>query len=366
MFCVHCGKQVPEDSLFCPFCGGKLLAENQEKEGNVSNDIPQFIAPNQNRTNEQESDRSAATAHASTGNIPQFVPPDTSDNLKSQNVKGDIPKFEPPKQSAIPTFTPPKQEHFDGPVCFHHPSERAVASCARCGKYICKDCAEAYGVVSGEFAGKHLCYDCCEQIVADNVVELTKNKNKIKAQFILQIIGMVLGFWVGFSSGLDSGDFGTAMLFGLICACIGGVFLSALKAFGSLAWDAIKIAFSGQFGWLTVLSLIFNIIVIVFKCIGVTLSNTFYYIKYLKETSGFIEKDSECLQQMRDYMEYTLVRNNNKGVDLESLMNEGSELYNNTYAQAVRNDGEQAADEMLRNATTTIAENGEIIRSFAA
>ena len=34
----------------------------------------------------------------------------------------------------------------------HHPTEPAVARCARCGKYICKDCAEAYTVTDGEYA----------------------------------------------------------------------------------------------------------------------------------------------------------------------------------------------------------------------
>lgn len=275
---------------------------------------------------------------------------------------GNIPTFTPP---TAPTFTPPAQEQHNGPVCYHHTSEPAVARCARCGKYICKDCAEAYGVTSGEYAGKHLCYDCCEQIVADNVAELTANKAKIKGQFILQIIGMVLGFIVGFIVGISS-NFGTALLGGLVYACIGGVFLSAMKAYVSLAWEAIKIAFSGNFGVITVISLIFQCCVIVFKCIWVTISNTINYITYLKKTQGFIESDTEALNQMRAYMEYTLVRSNNKGVDLEDLMNEGSELYNNSYAQAVRTNGEEAADAALRQATTMINERGEIIRDFRA
>ena len=271
---------------------------------------------------------------------------------------GAIPTFTPP---TAPTFTPPKH---DGPVCYHHSSEPAVAQCARCGKYVCKDCAEAYTVTLGEYANKTLCYDCCEQIVADNVAELTANKKKVKGQFILQIIGMVIGFIMGISMGAESGDAGSAFVTGLICMCIGGVFLSAVKAFFSLAWDAIKIAFSGNFGWLTVLSIIWNLLVIVVKCIWITLSQTVQYIIYLKKTSGFIESDTQALQQMKDYMEYTLVRSQNKGVDLESLMNEGSELYNNSYAQSVRDNGEAAADAALRQATTMINEHGEIIRDF--
>ena len=271
---------------------------------------------------------------------------------------GAIPTFTPP---TAPTFTPPKH---DGPVCYHHPSEPAEAQCARCGKYVCKDCAEAYTVALGEYANKTLCYDCCEQIVSDNVAELTANKKKVKGQFILQIIGMVIGFIMGISMGAESGDAGSAFVTGLICMCIGGVFLSAMKAFFSLTWDCIKIAFAGQFGLLTILSIIFNIIVIVFKCIWITLSQTVQYIIYLKKTSGFIESDTQALQQMKDYMEYTLVRSQNKGVDLESLMNEGSELYNNSYAQSVRDNGEAAADAALRQATTMINEHGEIIRDF--
>lgn len=271
---------------------------------------------------------------------------------------GEIPTFTPP---TAPTFTPPKH---DGPVCYHHPSEPAAAQCARCGKYVCKDCAEAYTVALGEYANKTLCYDCCEQIVSDNVAELTANKKKVKGQFILQIIGMVIGFIMGILMGAESGSAGAAFVTGLIYMCIGGVFLSAMKAFFFLTWDCIKIAFDGQFGLLTVLSIIFNTIVIVFKCIWITLSQTVRYIIYLKKTSGFIESDTQALQQMKDYMEYTLVRSQNKGVDLESLINEGSELYNNSYAQSVRDNGEAAADAALRQATTMINEHGEIIRDF--
>lgn len=302
--------------------------------------------------NSKEKSKQKPNATPPADDIPTFTPP-----------ADDIPTFTPP-EDGIPTFTPPRVPRPEGPVCYHHPTEPAVAKCARCGKYICKDCAEAYTVSGGQYANKSLCYDCCEQLVAENVAELTKNKNKIKAQFILQLIGMVLGFIYGISAGISSGDFLATLITALICACIGGVFLSALKAFASLTWEAIKIAFSGQFGWLTVISIIFQIIVIIFKCIVVTISNTVQYILYLKRTQGFIESDSAALQQMRDYMQYTLVRNQNKGVDLEDLMHEGSELYNNTYAQAVRTNGEAAADAALRQATTRIAENGEIIRDF--
>ena len=86
----------------------------------------------------------------------------------------------------------------------------------------------------------------------------------------------------------------------------------------------------------------------------------------MKNTAGFIESDTAALQQMKDYMEYTLIRNKNKGVDLEDLMQEGSELYNNTFAQMVRDQGEEQAEATISQCVTRIAENGEIIRNFAA
>lgn len=316
--CQKCGNKLQEDAAFCGVCGASVGNNVNSEDG-----------------------------------VPAFTSPEKS-----------IPKFTPPKD-AVPTFQPPKGgEHHDEAVCFHHPSEPAAGRCARCGKYICKDCVEAYGVSAGEYAGKCLCFDCCQELVAQNVEELKRNKKVIRNQFILQIIGMVIGFIFGMFYGIGSGGVGIGIFAGLVYACIGGVFLSALKAFFSLTWDAIKVALSGNFGLMTVLSIMWNTIVIVFKCIWVTLSNTVQYIIYLKKTSGFIEEDTAALQQMRDYMEYTLVRNQNKGVDLESLMDEGSQLYNNSYAQAVRDNGEQVADAALRQATTRIAENGEIIRDF--
>ena len=87
---------------------------------------------------------------------------------------------------------------------------------------------------------------------------------------------------------------------------------------------------------------------------------------YLTKTEKALKNDSEALKQMKDYMEYTQVMSQNAGVSLDSLMGQGSQLYNNSYAQAVRSQGEEAAEAMLRRSATTIAENGETIRNFKA
>lgn len=285
-----------------------------------------------------------------------------NEQMKTNGGADTVPTFTPP----TPTFTPPvdAKPTFNGPACYYHKDEPALAKCARCGKFICQDCFDNYGVSSGDYAGQALCYDCCQQLVAANVDELKRNKGKIMFQFILSIIGMVIGFIFGMSAGIESGDVGSGFVTGLICAGVGGVFLSALKAFFSLTWEVIKIAFAGQFGILTILSIIFQTIVIVFKCIWITISNTFYYIKYLRETSGFIDSDTNALQQMKDYMEYTMIRNQNRGVDLETLLNQKSELADNSYARMVQEKGEEGAEAALRDCVATINENGEIIRSF--
>lgn len=272
------------------------------------------------------------------------------------NGMGDnIPIFTPP----TPTFEPPKEAkpQFAGPACHYHSDEPAVTKCARCGKPICQDCFDNYQVTEGEYAGQALCYDCCRQLVADNVAQLKKNKAKITFQFVLSLVGIFIGLIVGISE--DAGFLGA-----LICAAVGGVFLSALKLFFSLVVDVIKIAIAGQFGILTILSIFFNIIVLIIKCVIGTISNTIYYITYLKKTSGFIESDSAALRQMADYMEYTLVRNQNRGVDIATLLAEDSKLADNSYAHMVQERGEAGAEAALRDCVATINENGEIIRDF--
>lgn len=273
---------------------------------------------------------------------------------------GAAPTFTPP---TAPTFTPPAHRH-DGPSCYYHHDEPAVAKCARCGKLICQDCFDNFGVTNDEYAGKALCYDCCKELVAANVQDLTRNKAKIKVQFILSLIGIGLGFILGMSEGISSGDIGAGFIAGLIFAAIGGVFLSALKVFGSMALEAIKIAFAGQFGVFTVISLIFNIIVVIFKCFWVTITNTIYYITYLKQTSGFIESDSAALRQMDEYMEYTMVRSQYQDIDLDTLLKQDSKLAENSYAQMVQAEGEEKAEATIRQCVARINENGEIIRSF--
>lgn len=260
-----------------------------------------------------------------------------------------IPTFTPPADD-IPVFTPPapSAQRFNGPVCYHHPDEPAAAQCARCGKYICKDCAEAYAVSSGEYAHQCLCYDCCQALVAENIKTLKKQKAKIITTFIVTLIGMIIG------AALFSGAGALGIIFGMLW--IGSFWVWVKSSF--LGWwnNPAGRSLAGFIG-----ACLGGAIIAPFK----TIIKIVQCIKYLIRTSKFIKEDSAALQQMADYMEYTQVMSRNKGVDLETLMGQGSELYNNSYAQMVSTQGEAAADAMLSQCTTTIAENGEIIRNFA-
>lgn len=305
--------------------------------------------------------------------VPAFTPPTRQNNSQSEFPGVPVPSYTKNKTAApvftppvAPQFTPPPRPRFSGPACHYHPDEPAVRRCARCGKPICQDCADNYQVTNDQYAGKPICYDCCQELVSDNIAQLTENLNKIKVQFGISLVGIIIGFIVGIMAGISAGDFGAALAAGFIYACIGGVFLSAMKAFLSLTWEAIKIAFDGQFGVITIISIIFQVCLIVFKCVWITVSNTIQYIIYIKRTSGFIESDTAFLQQIKDYMEYTQVRNKYQGVDIDTLLENESSLADNSFARMVQSEGEEQAEANLRGVTATINEHGEIIRSFAA
>ena len=268
----------------------------------------------------------------------------------------------------IPIFTPPSEEQrqFNGPSCYYHKDEPAVANCARCGKDLCRDCCDSYGVSAGKYAGKHLCYDCTQELVTENINALQKNYATIKARYIVCIIGCVIGAIIGFIWGANDG-MDVALIFCLLCAAIGGSagnffrrFVSSIPDFFVSTGNIVLSLCIGLFK--------FCVCFFVYAIIALfeTIKKIIYYINYMKNTSGFIESDTAALQQMKDYMEYTLIRNKNKGVDLEDLMQEGSELYNNTFAQMVRDQGEEQAEATISQCVTRIAENGEIIRNFAA
>ncbi len=295
--------------------------------------------------------------------IPTFTPPEEDNAAKS------IPTFTPPEGKkagkSIPTFTPPSTSSLD-PGCYYHPEERSVGHCVRCGKNLCRYCCDSFGVTGGEYAGKMLCYDCTKKLVADNVQQLQKNYDYIHNQYLMCLVGCVIGAVIGFVWGL-SGGIGGALVYMVLCAAIGGSAGNFFRRF----IGAVPGFFVSTGNW--VVSLCIGLIKFV-ACFFIyaimalfeTARKIIYFRSYMSQTASCIETDSSALQCIEDRMEYSRVMQNNQGMDLADLMKEGSELYNNSYARMVQEQGEDKAEAYVSKCTTQIAENGEIIRSFAA
>ena len=268
----------------------------------------------------------------------------------------NIPTFNPP----APTFTAPSNQG-NGQTCFFHKNEPAVAKCAKCGKPLCQDCVDTYGVNDEQYGGKPLCYDCCQEIVAQNVKQLKKHRAKIIAMYIFTALGMVFGAIIGKSI---MGSEPTPFWLPILTAFIGGCLWTFLVNCGKIFVNTLKNISNGA--WLGAILWLFIDLgkAIIFAVWG-TIQKLFYYTKYLIQTSGFIKSDTNALQQMADYMEYTQVRSQNVGVDLATLMKEDSQLYNNSFARNVAANGEANAAASIRGCVTSINENGEIIRNFA-
>ena len=297
----------------------------------------------------------------------------TSAENKKMTTENDIPTFNPPigdapkvgvdgKSKKAQTFTPPTTSNMD-PGCYYHPEERVVGHCARCGKNLCRYCCDSFGVTGGEYAGKMLCYDCTTKLVKDNVEELQKNHNYIHGQYTQCLVGCAIGGVIGFIWGLSGGIMG-ALLYMVLCAAIGGSasnffhrFIAAIPGFFVSTGNMVISICVGLFKF------IFCFFLYAIMALFETVKKILYYRNYMAQTADCLEKDSSALQCIRDRMEYSRVMNENRGMSLADLMNEGSELYNNSYARMVQEQGEEKAEAFVSRCTTQIAENA---RSSAA
>lgn len=105
--------------------------------------------------------------------------------------------------------------------CYHHPDRVAVATCAKCGKNLCKECVD-----SSEFTydNKPLCRDCNREEaiaqLANAKSERTKNLIKMIILSVTVAIGLPLFIYGCCIEGGNGADF---ILGGLFVMCIGGV-----------------------------------------------------------------------------------------------------------------------------------------------
>jgi hypothetical protein len=224
-------------------------------------------------------------------------------------------------------------------ACYHHPSQQAVAHCKVCGKGICKDCYDSYGAGMG--AGQAMCFDCTEEMVKDHGAEIAWLRKQVKKERTWMIVGAVLG----------------AIIIGPMLLASGMGFIGWL--FGVFIGMSLGTIFNGftEFGWFV------GLIMIVVSPI-MSIVRFVKRINQIKQCDEILASDAQILQEMRDYFAYTQAMEGKPSVDLASLASQGSELFDNTYAQAVLSKGEASAQAELRQGAVQIAANGEIIRSF--
>lgn len=241
-----------------------------------------------------------------------------------------------------------KKRDFDGPACVYHDWEPATAHCSRCSSPLCKDCAETYRLKTSEYAKRCVCYDCCKTLVEENIQTL-KQFNQKNLQLIAATgVGMIIGFIIGISRG----SFGL----GLICALWFGSAWFLIRNVILVWWRSGR-SLAGFCGAVCG-GLITAPFITAFKIIR-NLSFYFHNAKCIRE-------DSEALQQMHDYMEYTQIARPEETEDLDLLIEQQPELQNNLYVQTAQKYGMQAAMERLQKAAAQIVQDGENLGKYTA
>jgi len=220
--------------------------------------------------------------------------------------------------------------------CYHHPTEPAVATCEFCKKGLCRDCYDSYG--NSEHV---LCFDCAEAMIEEHISDVEYYKAEVQKERNRSVIAkFFLSIWT-----FIKWTFGRLDLIDRInnsgepsgCGCL---------------WQVI---------------LFIPIPFLILTCpIGIPIymhSRRKKQDREIAEYEEIIASETAFLRNMRDYFEYSLITQKNVGVDLSTLAAQGSELYENTYAQSVLQNGEKGAQNQLRQGMVQIAANGEIIRS---
>ena len=118
-----------------------------------------------------------------------------------------------------------------------------------------------------------------------------------------------------------------ALLYMVLCAAIGGSasnffhrFIAAIPGFFVSTGNMVISICVGLFKF------IFCFFLYAIMALFETVKKILYYRNYMAQTADCLEKDSSALQCIRDRMEYSRVMNENRGMSLADLMNEGLSL----------------------------------------
>lgn len=87
-------------------------------------------------------------------------------------------------------------QKYDTNGCFYHPLKDAECKCSMCGKYLCRDCADAGRIRSGAKTGQSICIECSEKLLEDQLTTMKELKNKNIKFIVRLIIGLIVSLFV--------------------------------------------------------------------------------------------------------------------------------------------------------------------------
>lgn len=213
-------------------------------------------------------------------------------------------------------------------VCIYHPMKEAVTVCAKCGKWICEDCASAGLIRGGELKGRSLCFSCAEELVQKKLQKLSSGKDTKRKYWIRLAIGAVVGIAVGCllagnfpGSAIDTGIGG--VLFRILWAITGVALLGAPREFMGNYWKMYMILKSLKYDGLlvrilkSIVKAVVSLLYSIFKTVWDVVAKLFEGKKKEKYISDKIERNLKIKKCIMEYR--TSCQDGNPSVEAETL-----------------------------------------------
>lgn len=191
MNCQNCGKEIPESTFFCPYCG---VSVNAAAEAQSNNPSPEQIPPNYNQAGYQTVPPQYSSAQYPYGQQPNIKQP----NQANQSFAQTTPQ-QPVYQNYPPQYYPPQYN----PVLFPQTASKSKPDGLAIASMVLGICSILFSssiffglacsILALVFASK----------VTKNSPENEKNKGFLTAGKICGIIGLIFTvlwiiFWICF------------------------------------------------------------------------------------------------------------------------------------------------------------------------
>lgn len=203
-----------------------------------------------------------------------------------------------------------------------------------------------------------------EQIRDNNKRVLETKLGKIKSGCIIDICGCFLGMIIGIIWGSSGGGF-VAVVYGMLCAAIGGSFKTFLERAALFLPDCF--VHTGNFVTSFIIGLIKGIIYLAI-CAVIAFFETIKSIwdcqRTIKKINVIIDEDNESVKLIRDFLEYNRCVSNEKVNQLKVLVADGGKLHENIFAKLViEHDTNYAVDE-LNSRLSLLEKNQDIVKEL--